>query len=85
MEVRAMGMPLEVNTIIVTKGKEKRLDDNFFELTKAGYRIYPIDIPVDVRKTKDGETNGQGIARKLIWENNQTIIKYELMTLNSSN
>lgn len=80
-----MGMPLEVNTIIVTKGKEKRLDDNFFELTKVGYRIYPIDIPVDVRKTKDGETNGQGIARKLIWENNQTIIKYELMTLNSSN
>lgn len=80
-----MGMSLEVDTMIVTNGKEKRLDDNFFELTKAGYRIYPIDIPVDVRTTKEGETNGKGIARKLIWQNNQTIIKYELVALNSSN
>ncbi|HCJ4337650.1 TPA: DUF2584 family protein, partial [Listeria innocua] len=40
-----MGMPLEVNTMIVTKGNEKRISDNFFELEKVGYRIYPIDVP----------------------------------------
>lgn len=37
-----MGMPLEVNTMIVTKGKEKRISDNFFELEKLGYRIYQL-------------------------------------------
>lgn len=49
-------MPLEVNTMIVTKGNEKRISDNFFELEKVGYRIYPIDVPIAVRKTKEGET-----------------------------
>ncbi|EIQ1509794.1 TPA: DUF2584 family protein, partial [Listeria monocytogenes] len=56
-----MGMPLEVNTMIVTKGKEKRISDNFFELEKLGYRIYPIDVPIAVRKTKEGETLGEAI------------------------
>lgn len=78
-------MPLEVNTMIVTKGNEKRISDNFFELEKQGYRIYPIDVPIIVRKTKEGETLGEAIPRKLVWENNQTIIKYELIALNSSN
>lgn len=80
-----LGMPLEVNTMIVTKGKEKRISDNFFELEKLGYRIYTIDVPIAVRKTKEGETLGEAIPRKLVWENNKTIIKYELIALNSSN
>ncbi|MBC8931658.1 DUF2584 family protein, partial [Escherichia coli] len=47
--------------------------------------IYPIDVPIAVRKTKEGETLGEAIPRKLVWENNKTIIKYELIALNSSN
>ncbi|WP_163652653.1 DUF2584 domain-containing protein [Listeria sp. PSOL-1] len=80
-----MGMPLEMNTMIVTKGKESRIGENFFELKKEGYRIYPIDIPIELRKTKTSETNGTVIPRKLIWENNVTVIVYELISLNSSN
>ncbi|EUJ60876.1 hypothetical protein X560_0800 [Listeria fleischmannii 1991] len=80
-----MGMPVEVNTMVVTKGLEKRITDNFFELKKEGYRIYPIDVPIELRKTKDGEVNGLVIPRKLIWEENTTIITYELISLNSSN
>ncbi|WP_239254240.1 DUF2584 domain-containing protein [Listeria ilorinensis] len=80
-----MGMPLEYNTMIVTKNNEKRLHDNFFELTKQGYRVYPIDIPIEVRTTKEGEKNGTAIPRKLTWENGCTIITYELIALNSSN
>ncbi|MBC1331600.1 DUF2584 domain-containing protein [Listeria booriae] len=80
-----MGMPLEVNTMIVTKGNEKRIEGNFFELKKEGYRIYPIDVPVEVRTTKESETNGIAVPSKLIWENNTTIITYELVSLNSSN
>ncbi len=85
MEGFRMGMPLEVNTMVVTKGREKRITEKFFELKKDGYRIYPIDVPIELRKTKDGEVNGLVIPRKLIWENDTTVITYELVSLNSSN
>jgi hypothetical protein len=29
-------------------------------LEKEGYRVYPLDIPMDVRKTKTGEKSGTG-------------------------
>lgn len=80
-----MGMPVEFNTMIVTKGKEVRIDENTFELIKEGYRIYPIDIPVEVRKTKTSEVNGQAIVQKLEWSNTRTILTYRLINLNSTN
>lgn len=80
-----MGMPLELNTMIVTKGNEVRLDENYFSLTKNGYRLYPIDIPVEVKKTRDGELSGTGIIRKVEMENETTTIKYQLISLKSSN
>lgn len=80
-----MGMPLELNTMIVTKGKEKRLEENLFFLEKAGYRLYPIDIPIEVRKNIDGETNGIAVIKKVEWQNNQTIVTYQLISLNSTN
>lgn len=55
-----MGMPVEFNTMIVTKGNEKRIEENIFLLEKEGYRVYPLDIPMDVRKTKTGEKSGTG-------------------------
>ncbi|AND41867.1 uncharacterized protein DUF2584 [Cytobacillus firmus] len=80
-----MGMPLELNTMIVTKGREKRLDENFFSLVKDGYRLYPLDIPVEVKRTIDGDLNGMGVIRKVEWENSQTLITYQLVSLNSTN
>lgn len=80
-----MGMPVEFNTMIVTKGKEIRIDENTFELQKEGYRIYPIDIPVEVRKTKSGEITGQAIVQKLELTNTTTILTYRLINLNSTN
>ncbi len=80
-----MGMPVEFNTMIVTKGKEVRIDENTFELIKEGYRIYPIDIPVEVRKTITSEVNGQAIVQKLEWSNTRTILTYRLINLNSTN
>lgn len=52
-----MGMPFELNTLIVTKGREKRVEENLFLLEKEGYRLYPIDIPIDVRKTLESDTS----------------------------
>lgn len=78
-------MPVEFNTMIVTKGRETRIDENTFELLKEGYRIYPIDIPVEVRKTKSGEMTGQAIIQKLELSNTNTILTYRLINLNSTN
>ncbi|HWO96969.1 MAG TPA: DUF2584 domain-containing protein [Bacillus sp. (in: firmicutes)] len=80
-----MGMPLELNTMIVTKGKEKRVEENVFILEKEGYRLYPLDIPLEVRKTKKGEMVGTALIRKIELSNEQTVIKYELISLNSTN
>ncbi|MEH6945749.1 DUF2584 domain-containing protein [Bacillus sp. JJ634] len=80
-----MGMPMELNTMIVTKGKERREDENIFHLTKAGYRLYPIDIPVEVKKTIESDSSGTAIIQKVEWENEQTMITYRLISLNSTN
>ncbi|PAE24605.1 MULTISPECIES: DUF2584 domain-containing protein [Bacillaceae] len=80
-----MGMPLELNTMIVTKGRENRLDENYFSLVKEGYRLYPLDIPVEVKRTIDGDLNGMGVIRKVEWENSRTLITYQLVSLNSTN
>jgi hypothetical protein len=80
-----MGMPLELNTMIVTKGREKRVEENLFLLEKEGYRLYPIDIPIDVRKTIDSDSNGIAVIKKVEWQNKQTVLTYQLISLNSTN
>ena len=80
-----MGMPFELNTLIVTKGREKRVEENLFQLEKEGYRLYPIDIPIDVRKTLESDTSGSAVIKKVEWQNNLTFITYQLISLNSTN
>jgi hypothetical protein len=80
-----MGMPLELNTMIVTKNREKRVEENLFLLEKDGYRLYPIDIPIDVRKTMDNDSSGTAVIKKVEWQNQQTFITYQLISLNSTN
>ncbi|WP_144555221.1 DUF2584 domain-containing protein [Bacillus sp. X1(2014)] len=80
-----MGMPLELNTMIVTKGREKRVEENVFTLEKEGYRLYPIEIPIDVRKTMDSDSSGTAVIKKVELQNNSTTITYQLISLNSTN
>ncbi|QCJ43817.1 DUF2584 domain-containing protein [Bacillus sp. S3] len=80
-----MGMPLELNTMIVTKGREKRVEENVFVLVKEGYRLYPIEIPIEVRKTIDSDSSGTGVIKKVEWENSTTTITYQLISLYSPN
>lgn len=80
-----MGMPLELNTMIVTKGNEKRINSNDFSLHKEGYRLYPIEIPLTVRKTIEGDDIGTGVIKKITWEQGSTVITYELKSLHSVN
>lgn len=80
-----MGMPLELNTMIVTKGREKRIGENLFVLEKEGYRLYPIDIPIDVRKTIESDTSGTAVIKKVEWQERRTWLTYQLISLNSTN
>jgi hypothetical protein len=80
-----MGMPLELNTMIVTKGRETRIEENRFVLEKEGYRLYPIDIPIDVRKTIESDTSGTAVIKKVEWQENRTWLTYQLISLNSTN
>ncbi|MDP4163092.1 MAG: DUF2584 domain-containing protein [Bacillota bacterium] len=80
-----MGMPLELNTMIVTKGREERVEENLFLLEKSGYRLYPIDIPIDVRRTIESDSSGIAVIKKVEWQNNITIVTYQLIALNSTN
>ncbi|MCJ7842675.1 DUF2584 domain-containing protein [Lederbergia sp. NSJ-179] len=80
-----MGMPLELNTMIVTKGNEVRQQDNQFTLKKEGYRLYPIDIPIELRHTIESDYRATAVIEKLEWEDQQTIITYQLLALHSSN
>lgn len=80
-----MGMPLELNTMIVTKGRETRIEENLFVVEKEGYRLYPIDIPIDVRKTIESDTSGTAVIKKVEWQENRTWLTYQLISLNSTN
>ncbi|HZG71320.1 MAG TPA: DUF2584 domain-containing protein [Chondromyces sp.] len=80
-----MGMPMELNTIIVTKGKEVRKEENLFLLEKKGYRLYPLDIPINVYKTKHGDISGTAVIEKVEWEKGNTLLTYRLIALNSTN
>jgi Protein of unknown function (DUF2584) len=80
-----MGMPMELNTMIVTKGNEVREEENRFVLQKEGYRLYPIDIPIAVQKTKDSEQSGTALIKKVEWQQNTTTITYTLVSLKSTN
>ena len=78
-------MPLELNTMIVTKGNERRIGENDFVLDKKDYRLYPLEIPIEVKKTIDSETTAMALIKKLEWENNMTTITYQLISLHSTN
>ncbi|QPA30437.1 DUF2584 domain-containing protein [Thermaerobacillus caldiproteolyticus] len=80
-----MGMPLEFQTLIVTKGNEKRIEDNLFILEKEGYRIYPLDIPIEVKRTLQSEASGQAVVKKIELADHRTVITYELISLHSIN
>jgi hypothetical protein len=54
-------------------------------LEKEGYRLYPIEIPIDVRKTMDSDSSGTALIKKVEMQNNTTTITYQLISLNSTN
>ncbi|GER66487.1 hypothetical protein BpJC7_06700 [Weizmannia acidilactici] len=80
-----MGMLMGLDTVLITNGEEERIEQNLFVLKKPGYCLYPLDMPIEVRKKKESEPSGSAVIRKMEWERNTTIIRYELVSLNTPN
>ncbi|WAA10056.1 DUF2584 family protein [Fervidibacillus albus] len=80
-----MVMPFQFEIEIVTEGKEKRLDDNNFQLIKEGYHLYPLNIPLKVKRFFDQNPVGEGIIFKMEFSDGITTIQYQLTALNNIN
>ena len=47
--------------------------------------LYPLDVPLEVRRTVQSEASGVAVVRKLEWEDSRTTVTYELVSLYSTN
>ncbi|WP_170007997.1 DUF2584 family protein [Bacillus fonticola] len=72
-------------TKLVTEGKAKRLKQNTFELLLDGYHLFPIGEELTLYKTAASEPSGTATVSSLKWEADQTVLRYELHSLHSTN
>ncbi len=76
-----MGMPCEVNSVLKLSSSQgypaQLLVGTQHEVSKKGYRIIPIDVPiplVDANWTAYADV----VIRKLIWERETTTVLFEI-------
>ncbi|BAZ47506.1 hypothetical protein NIES4103_01070 [Nostoc sp. NIES-4103] len=76
-----MGMPCEVNSILKLTPSQGYPTDLIkgvqYQAVKEDYRIIPIDVPI-LLVDQDWIAYADIIIRKLIWENNQTTLFFEI-------
>lgn len=79
-----MGMPCEVNSILKLKLDELDLmslkSDSFHHATKQGYRILPIDVPIQL-VDQDWNAHADVVVSQLVWENQLTRLTYKVHRL----
>jgi hypothetical protein len=80
-----MSFSLQTNWELITQNKEKRISENLFTLALEGYQIFPIDKKMDAKKETEKNTFGKVKIKKITWENEETIVVYELISLHSPN
>ena len=82
-----MTMPLTIEWKLVTNGTEKRVADqeNHFSVELAGYKLFPIEERIEIRRHLESDQIGFGKVVELTWKNNQTICTYQLLSLYSVN
>lgn len=80
-----MSMPLQLESIICIEGTETRLEENYFQMTKEGYFLFPLDTSLMVKRVEDDEIVGSGIIKKLEWSEGKTTIIYRLTALKTTN
>lgn len=76
-----MGMPCEINSILKLKPSQGYPEQlkiaSKYQAFKEGYRIIPIDVPISL-VDDNWIAHADVIIRKLTWENNQTIVIFEI-------
>jgi Protein of unknown function (DUF2584) len=79
-----MGMPCQVNSILKLKtGQDYPAELAVglrYEVTKEGYRIFPIDVPIAL-VDEHWMAYADVIIRKLTWEKGETAIAFEIHRL----
>ncbi|MFG6114597.1 DUF2584 family protein [Halobacillus sp. MO56] len=82
-----MSTPFSMEWKMITEGQEKRInaEDNIFEITFDGYKIFPIEEIIEIKRHPDADLIGSGKVVELIFKNQQTTCKYQLISLYSVN
>ncbi|MDL4839711.1 DUF2584 family protein [Aquibacillus rhizosphaerae] len=82
-----MSMPLVVDWRLVTHGREKRIEnkENMFKITFDGYKLYPINQVIEIRRHDNSDQIGSGKIVELTWKEDTTICIYQLISLYNVN
>lgn len=75
-----MGMPCQVNSIVKLKADEFPMpltQETVHTAQKSGYRIYPIDVPLQLVDDQ-WQAQGEVIIQQLTWESQRTTIVYRI-------
>ncbi|MCP8616097.1 DUF2584 family protein [Salirhabdus salicampi] len=82
-----MSIPLTVEWRIITRGREQRVnqEDNTFEIVFDGYKLFPLDEPIDIMRHEDSDQIGTAKVKKLAMAEQKTVCTYQLVSLYSVN
>jgi hypothetical protein len=75
-----MGMPCEINSIVKLNAAEFPADLTIGAIhtaTKSGYRIFPIDVPLQL-VDEQWLAQADVVIQQLIWENQMTTIVFRM-------
>jgi Protein of unknown function (DUF2584) len=75
-----MGMPCEVNSLVKLKSGEFPQELTIgatHRSTKSGYRIFPIDVPLQL-VDEQWLAQADVVIQQLIWENQMTTIVFRI-------
>lgn len=87
MEGLVMSMPLAIEWKLITHGKEKRIDgkENLFEISFDGFKLFPLNETIELRRNDVSDQIGIGKIVELTWRDEKTICKYQLISLYNVN
>ncbi|SDJ68594.1 DUF2584 family protein [Sediminibacillus albus] len=82
-----MPMPMSIEWKLLTHGKEKRLEnkENMFEIEFEGYKLFPLNQVIEIKRHHDSDQIGNGKIVELTWKNESTRCTYQLLSLYNVN
>jgi hypothetical protein len=77
-----MGMPCEINSILKlnTDYPDRLSLGTIHHAEKSGYRIVPIDVPIQLVNSA-WQATADVIIRQLVWENQTTQLRFEILRI----